>query len=153
MMLSGIAQVFALLGAPLVGFLLTRMRASSVMSMSSLIGMIGYFGFGFTDSPASKLNFIWVCMLGFGEIGTIVTSLSLLSAPGKVPPELRGAVSGIYSLFGAIGIIFCSRLGGYLFDAWRSGAPFILMGGFHALLFVLGIICFLAERSEQPTAQ
>ncbi|KAI0219348.1 hypothetical protein L0F63_000829 [Massospora cicadina] len=146
MMLSGLAQVFALLGAPLVGLMLTRLRASTVLTLTSMVGVVGYFGFGFAGSPTSKLNFLWVCMLGFGEIGTIVTSLSLLSAPGTVPGELRGAVSGIYSLFGAIGIILCSRLGGHLFDVWRSGAPFILMGAFHALLFGLGVVSFVCEK-------
>lgn len=146
MMLSGIAQVFALIGAPIVGLMLTRVRATIVLVFSSLLGAIGYFGFGLGDSPTSKLMFLWVCLLGFGEIGTIVTSLSFLSAPDKIPSDLRGAVSGVYSFFGAIGIIVCSRIGGYLFDAWRPGAPFILMGIFHCFLLVMGITGYCIER-------
>ncbi|KAI9296377.1 MFS general substrate transporter [Neoconidiobolus thromboides FSU 785] len=149
MMLSGIAQVFALIGAPIVGILLTKIKASMVLSLSSLLGAVGYFGFGFISSPYNKIVYLFICLLGVGEIGTIVTSLSFLSAHDTVEPELRGTVSGLYSFFGGLGIIICSKLGGYLFDHWRPGAPFIIMGIFHAILFVMGLVCFFIEKRKE----
>ena len=39
-----------------------------------------------------------------------------------------GAVGGLFTLFGAIGISFATKIGGLLFDAWTPAAPFIITG-------------------------
>jgi hypothetical protein len=39
----------------------------------------------------------------------------------------KGSVAGMFSFFGALGILICSQLGGFLFDQWEPEGPFILL--------------------------
>ena len=38
----------------------------------------------------------------------------------------QGTVAGAYSLFGGLGILFCTYVGGLLFDSWTRAAPFLV---------------------------
>lgn len=79
-----------------------------------------------------------VSLAGLGEIGMVVGSLSLVTSV-SVPVHVRGAVAGVSSFCGAIGILVNTKLGGYLFDAWTEGAPFFLMAVGHALCTILAV--------------
>jgi MFS family permease len=92
------------------------------------------------------MNFLYLFFIGFGEIGLIVTSLGLVTH-SSIPQDSRGAVAGIASFFGALGIMFCTRFGGYLFD-WWSGAPFFLLGSIHALFLILGLFTIFIEANK-----
>lgn len=63
-----------------------------------------------------------------------------------VPPEdtvsrvrLKGSVAGVYSWCGGAAILLLTKLGGYLFDSWDSGAPFYLMAVFNGLLLLASL--------------
>ncbi|RKP25547.1 major facilitator superfamily domain-containing protein, partial [Syncephalis pseudoplumigaleata] len=123
--LSGVAQVFALLGAPLFGFLSDRLSRGVSVMVAGLLGFIGCFGFGLGRTPTAGINYLWMGFIGLGEIGTIVTSLALAGGH-YVPADIRGSVAGIYSLVGGAGIMLASKLGGVLFDEWWQGGPFVV---------------------------
>jgi MFS family permease len=57
--------------------------------------------------------------------------------------RLKGSIAGVYSWCGGAAILLLTKLGGYLFDVWTTGAPFYMMAIFNgALLFAsLGIDC------------
>jgi MFS family permease len=132
---SGVAQVFALIGAPVFGILLDRINRSVVVYLASTIAAIGYILLGFS-SPIASINFLYLFLIGFGEIGLIVSSVALVTQ-NSIPRHARGAVSGISSFMGALGILVSSKVGGILFD-WFSGAPFLFLG----LLHVIFLLCF-----------
>ncbi|KAK3905091.1 hypothetical protein C8A05DRAFT_41913 [Staphylotrichum tortipilum] len=57
--------------------------------------------------------------------------------PSRV--RLKGSVAGVYSWCGGAAILLLTKLGGYLFDAWSTGAPFYIMAGFNAVLLVASL--------------
>jgi MFS family permease len=144
--LSGVAQTVALFGAPFAGYLSDRVYRPFTVFLSTIIGGIGILCSKITrrlrlflavyDQRSDVLFVIFSCwygliqltlgLVGLGEIGNVVCSLSLVTG-ARVPKASRGSVAGVYSAFGAVGILFHSKLGGYLFDSWDSGAPFFLM--------------------------
>ncbi|KAK3332542.1 hypothetical protein B0T19DRAFT_106182 [Cercophora scortea] len=70
----------------------------------------------------------------------------LLETAAEMPDEdtlsrvrLKGSVAGVYSWCGGAAILLLTKLGGYLFDAWSTGAPFYLMAGFNAVLLVASV--------------
>ncbi|KAL2257844.1 hypothetical protein VTK26DRAFT_9105 [Humicola hyalothermophila] len=53
--------------------------------------------------------------------------------------RLKGSVAGVYSWCGGAAILLLTKLGGYLFDSWSTGAPFYLMAVFNALLLAAAV--------------
>ncbi|KAL4902580.1 hypothetical protein BDW74DRAFT_60869 [Aspergillus multicolor] len=58
----------------------------------------------------------------------------------RQPPNLKGSIAGVYSLFGGAGILLLTKLGGLLFDALSSSAPFYIMAGFNGVLVIVGAV-------------
>ncbi|KAG0196468.1 hypothetical protein BGX33_001627, partial [Mortierella sp. NVP41] len=132
--LTGFGQGISLAFAPVFGYAGERFKKSSVLAVLGIIGAIGSLPFGFTMvPPADKSNMVWICM-----IGMIVTGMGLLNG-SHMNPKYRGSVAGVFSFCGAISIMVMAKLGGYLFDVWMRGAPFVLMGITHLLIAVFGI--------------
>ncbi|KAI9203643.1 major facilitator superfamily domain-containing protein [Polychytrium aggregatum] len=142
--LGGVAQTLALIGAPIFGWLSDRLYRPIVTMIASVIGFAGYFAMFLTTNPTSSAMYGVVCLVGLGEIGMIVSSLSLVTSKA-VPHSVRGSVAGMYSLFGAVGILINSKLGGYLFDAWTEGSPFFVMSIGHAISFVVAIVVIFSD--------
>ncbi|KAI3636070.1 hypothetical protein MIR68_005951 [Amoeboaphelidium protococcarum] len=141
---SGIAQTCALVGAPLFGFLADRYSKSAVFTVAALISCAAYSSLFFVDNPLQKAVFILMPFIGLSEIGLIVTSLSL--ATSGVPADIRGSVAGCYSLFGGLGILFLSKVGGILFDVWKEGAVFLLVGIVSGFVFIGGVSIMAINR-------
>lgn len=87
-----------------------------------------------------------------------------------MPPEIHGAVAGVYSLVGGIGIIFMSYIGGVLFgkypykvqaklslnvelDFWFEGAPFVLASIVASLIFFYAVYIKAKERCTTVTEE
>lgn len=58
---------------------------------------------------------------------------------------LKGSIAGIYSLGGGAGILLLTKLGGLMFDRVDVGSPFFMMAIFNAVLFVITLVCDLAQ--------
>ncbi|KAF9325262.1 hypothetical protein BG006_011255 [Podila minutissima] len=137
--LTGMAQGISLVFAPIFGFMGERMEKSTVLAIAGVIGAVGSFPFAFTNaSPADKSNYAWVCLVGVGQIGIIVTGMTLVNGL-NVDPKYRGSVAGVFSFCGALSIMIMAKLGGYLFDVWMRGAPFVLMGIVHSIVALYSI--------------
>jgi MFS family permease len=157
-MLTGTSQLTALLLAPLFGIFTDRCGGNVALGIAAVAGVIGYLGFSRINTPESTLAFIFVALIGAGQIGAIVSSLSLLSSAvvdeGIVedegdrqpllqssPPQqklrgrraYKGAAAGVYSLCGGAGILLLTKLGGRMFDITPT-APFWLLAGFSAAM-------------------
>ncbi|KAL4977759.1 major facilitator superfamily domain-containing protein [Aspergillus desertorum] len=184
--LTGVSQLIALIAAPAFGYLSEKSRRYHLpLLVASLAGVVGYLMLALAPSPEFKGEggnpgiFVVMALIGVGQIGAIVCSLSVLSngilsltnsvdaaetlagnsrASGSgpefderqpllaadqkqpQPSDLKGSIAGVYSLFGGAGILLLTKLGGLLFDALSSGAPFYIMAGFNSVLVIVCVV-------------
>ena len=88
-------------------------------------------------------------MLGIGQASGILASQVLIGQ--EAPGPIRGAVIGMVGFFGAVGILIISKLGGWAFDEWRPGAPFIIMSIANLVLLLFAIyVRFAAAPRAVP---
>lgn len=134
--LTGISNLSALLAAPLVGNFADRLGPLRALAIPAALGACAYGGMLLIGDPRSKIVMLMAVLQGFAQIGMIITSVSLVAK--EAPPHARGAISGVYSLFGAIGIITVSKIGGALTEIWTETGPFSVIAVANiVLLFVL----------------
>eukprot|EP00164_Ancoracysta_twista_P006204 GFYU01008600.1.p1 GENE.GFYU01008600.1~~GFYU01008600.1.p1 ORF type:complete len:481 (-),score=108.18 GFYU01008600.1:76-1518(-) len=143
--ISGIGQSCALIAAPFVGILSDRMDRTLAMVYMSMLAAAGYTLFAFLPDPAGGAAMGAVCLVGVGEIGVIVTSLSL--AAKHAPKNVRGSVSGCYGLAGSLGILVCTSGGGALFST-MNGSPFLLFGMFSAVTAIWGSVVYRRKKAS-----
>ncbi|ORY51043.1 MFS general substrate transporter [Rhizoclosmatium globosum] len=146
--ISGVAQTFALVGAPLFGYLADRFSATSVVLMNAAIGCISYFVM-FAADPMKSYVYAIVIFVGLSEIGLIIGNLSLVTNNDSVDKSIRGSVAGVSSACGAIGILISSKLGGALFDSWREGAPFFVLAIGHFIAAMFGVWVVVGEWKKR----
>ncbi|KAG0333964.1 hypothetical protein BG004_000616 [Podila humilis] len=148
--LTGIGQGVSLAFAPIFGIAGEYFKKSTVLGVAGIIGAVGSIPYAFTTlPPAHKSNLVWICLVGVGQIGMIVTGMSMVNGV-YIEPKYRGSVAGVFSFCGALSIMIMAKLGGYLFDVWMRGAPFVLMGVAHALIAVFSFyVRFITPRLEE----
>ncbi|OQR95676.1 hypothetical protein ACHHYP_00059 [Achlya hypogyna] len=153
-MTSGVVQVAALVSAPVFGFLLDRIYRPFIVLLAAAIGFLGYFWMFVSPDPTAGSMLYIGAIVGVGEMGMIVSSLSLVTSRA-VPADLRGSISGAYSLSGSVGILITSKLGGYLFDKWISTAPFFIMAVGNVLAAGLAIYVSVKDikRTKEPAEE
>ncbi len=134
----GVVQGAALLVAPLLGILNDRVDRVTALVMGMLMACAGYMVFGLQPESLGQFVFIAAIALGIGQMSSIIAGQTLISQEAE--PRIAGSVVGMFSFFGAIGTLVGSWVGGQLFDLWRPGAPFLLMGIFNGLVFVAALI-------------
>ena len=112
------------------------------------LATIGYLAMGFVTNPLDQIDYPLIVLLGIGQISAFLGSQALV---GQEAPVLqRGAVIGGFNTSGAIGILFCSVVGGYLFDAWSPAGPFILVGAINMVVFIFAIIVRIKSPGRMP---
>jgi predicted MFS family arabinose efflux permease len=137
--LTGYGQGISLAFAPLYAFAAEKFEKSTVLGFAGFLGAIGSLPFAFTKTnPSDKSNLVFVTLTGIGQIGVIIVGMTLVNGL-NVDPKYRGSVAGVFSFCGAVSIMVTARLGGYLFDAWMHGAPFVIMGAVHCLICIFSI--------------
>jgi MFS family permease len=84
--------------------------------------------------------------MGIGEMSGILASQSLV---GQVAGERgRGAIIGVFSMFGAAGILLSTWFGGVLFDVWKPSAPYLLVGAADGVLALLALGVWIGSRQR-----
>ncbi|KNE63264.1 hypothetical protein AMAG_08408 [Allomyces macrogynus ATCC 38327] len=140
-----------------------RTRYSTLPLLATcVVAAVGYLLLFLTSDPRQGSVFPIAFLVGFGEIGTVITSVAMVAA-GYIDPSARGAIAGAYSLSGAVGILAATKLGGVLFDAWTATAPFLLMAGVHVVVAGIAAVGVVVEvkkareterrRREAPTPE
>jgi MFS family permease len=95
--------------------------------------------------------YVAAAFVGAGEMGANISATSLI---GKEAPDRgRGAVLGLYSLFGAVGIMVVGLVGGWLFDNWRPVGPFLYMAASNVLMVVLALLLLAAGSRSRAAAR
>ncbi|NND37382.1 MAG: MFS transporter [Gammaproteobacteria bacterium] len=141
-----IVQAFALPGAPLAGFILDRIDRVKGLTVAMAIAAIGYFSLGLVDNPIGNEMYFAAALVGLGEIFANLSATSLI---GKEAPERgRGAVLGMWSWCGALGIITVALVGGYLFDNVSQVGPFMFVGAANLALLVWAVVIVIRARSS-----
>lgn len=139
-----IIQASALPWAAVLGYLLDRMDRVVGVAWAMAVAAAGYGCFALLEDPLGGWMYACAALVGLGEMAAMLSATSLV---GKEAPEQgRGAVMGVFSMCGAIGIGAVGILGGLLFDHWRPVGPFLLVAGANVVLLAAAVGLLLARR-------
>jgi MFS family permease len=128
-----IAQIAALLWAPILGPLLDRLDRVTALAVCMVLAAIGNLALLLLDDPLGDNGLIFFILLGIGQISVFLSAQSLIGQ--EAPANKRGSVLGAFNISGAIGILLITSSGGHLFDATDPRAPFVVVGIINVLLF------------------
>lgn len=129
----GLVQGCALLWAPVAGILNDRLDRVTATTISLAIAVVGYGSLALVDDPLGPVMYVCAVLLGIGQMSVLLASQTLIGQ--EAPGENRGAVMGMFSICGALGIMFVTKAGGIVFDMWNPG-PFVLVAAVNAVLFL-----------------
>lgn len=145
-----IIQAMAVPWAPIFGYILDRIDRVVGLAGAMVIACIGYSSLGFLENPLGWQMYIAAALVGMGEMAANISATSLI---GKAAPERgRGAVIGVFSFCGAIGIAMVAIVGGWLFDNWRPVGPFVFMATANCCMFVLALVTLMVTRGRAGAA-
>ena len=132
-----LVMLIALLWAPIMGVINDRIDRTTAMAGSLAIAAVGYSMLGVIPDPLGGWMYPAAALLGIGQMSVVSASQTLIGQ--ESPKAMRGAVTGMFSLFGAAGILSVSFFGGQLFDSVGPTAPFVGVGIINGLLFLLAL--------------
>jgi len=132
-----IAQIAALVWAPILGPLLDRLDRVTALAICMVLAAIGNLALLLLDDPLGDNGLIFFILLGIGQISVFLSAQSLIGQ--EAPASKRGSVLGAFNVSGAIGILLITSTGGQLFDAIDPRAPFVVVGTINVLLFFASV--------------
>lgn len=146
----GLAQVFATIWALVVITFIDRFDRVLALALAMACASASYITVGMIDNPLGPGMYAAAAFMGIGEMSGILASQSLV---GQVAGEHgRGAVIGVFSMFGAAGILLATWFGGLLFDSWKPSAPYLLVGIADGVLAVVAIAVYFMVRARRTAA-
>ncbi len=144
-----LAACFAasLVWAPIIGILSDRINRVGALAFALFLNAVGYGLTFFVTNPTGGVMIGLMVVIGMGQVSGVITSQVLIQQ--QAPAARRGAIIGFFGLMGAAGIMFCSFIGGWLFDAWGSSGPFVLLA---VLNGVVGVWALAVMRKVEAPA-
>lgn len=127
-----IAQVAALVWAPILGPLLDRIDRVTGLAICMALAALGNLALLALEDPLSTYGPVFFILLGIGQISVYLGGQSLIGQ--EAPVAKRGSVLGAFNVAGAVGILLITPVGGYLFDRVDPRAPFVVVGAINVLL-------------------
>jgi MFS family permease len=134
---AAIVSLSQLLWAPVWGWVLDRFDRVTVLAMAMLLAATAYIWVGFSADPLAAAFIPAAILLGIGEGSAILSGAGVIGQ--EAPEDIRGSVLGLFNFAGSLGILTISLVGGFLFDAWMPGAPFVVVGLINGAIMVLAI--------------
>jgi MFS family permease len=142
----GLAQIMATLWALVVIAFIDKLDRTLALALAMVLASASYLIIGSIDDPLGSGMYIAAAFMGIGEMSAILASQSLI---GQVAGDRgRGAIIGVFSMFGAAGILMASFVGGILFDAWKPSAPYLLVGAADGVLAVFALVVYFKSRGK-----
>lgn len=143
-------------GGPLVlawvfGIVNDRIDRVTALAWASGLAALGYTAFGSLPDPLLGLAIPVGILLGLGQVASIIAGQTLIGQ--EADPRISGSTLGIFNAFGALGTLVGSVVGGYLFDTWTYGGPFLLMGMFSLLVMLGAAIVRLRYGLAEPVVK
>ncbi len=142
------ASAAALLWLGVLGVFMDRINRVTGAVICMGLAAAGYSCMGFVDNPLEPAAIPYFLFLGVGQISAFFGATILISH--EAPRLKRGAVIGMFNMCGAIGIFISSGIGGRLFDSIGPHAPFVLVGGMNAVVFLLAVIVRIVSPGYMP---
>jgi len=139
-----VIQAFALPAAPVFGWLLDRIDRVVGLAIAMAIAGVGYFSLWLVPDPLGPFMFGAAALIGVGEMSANLSATSLIGQ--EAPERGRGAVLGMWSWFGAAGILCIALIGGWLFDNVSKIGPFMFIASANILLLCWALLMLLRAR-------
>jgi MFS family permease len=131
------ATIAGLLWLPLMGYLLDKVNRVSGTLICMSLAAVGFLSTKFVGDPLAKESIIFFVLLGIGQISSFAGAATLIGQ--EAPIASRGAVIGMFNFSGAVGIAFCTAVGGRLFDAIGPHAVFEMVGDLTLVVVLFAI--------------
>jgi MFS family permease len=135
-----------ILFAAFFGILNDRIDRVSFLILSLALAVVGYAGFGSLASPIIGFAIPVGIVMGCGQVASIIAGQTLIGQ--EADPRIAGSTLGVFNFFGAAGTMTSGVLGGYLFDKWTQGGPFLMMGIASALLMAAAMYVRAKEKKH-----
>jgi MFS family permease len=145
-----IAQISALVWAPILGPLLDRIDRVTALAICMVLAAIGNLSLVLLDDPLADIGIVFFILLGIGQISVFLGAQSLIGQ--EAPHNKRGSVLGAFNISGAVGILLITSTGGRLFDAIDPRAPFVVVGVINVLLFFASLYVRLKASPPPDSA-
>ena len=142
-----LTQMSALVWTGIILFFIDKINRITFLCLCISLASIGYISIGFVDDPTSKNALPFIILLGIGQISIFFGSQSLVGQ--EAPEKERGAVIGGFNIMGAIGIVFCSIIGGRIFDSISPNATFFTIGAINILLLLFAIYVRFTSSNQK----
>lgn len=145
-----VIQVFAVGFSFVFGSILDKVNRVVGLMLALALCVVAYGAMYFVESPLDLKILPLFAVLGCAMAAAMMSSMALIGQ--EAPPSERGAVIGLMSMFGSVGIILAAGVGGALFSASTPWAPFLLMAGAQAVLIVWALLVWLLAPGERKVA-
>ncbi len=147
-MLFGVTQMAGLIWAPFMGAMLDRVNRVAALTFGAFLSFAGSVGMILVANPFDNAYLPLFMLMGIGQISCFFASQALIGQ--EAPVEARGAVIGAFGICGAVGILFFTGMGGFLFDQWMYAGPFVFVGLATGVLMLLGIWVYIKAPGPSP---
>lgn len=134
--------------AALFGYFSDKIDRVTGLIIASGLGAIGYLAFGSLESPLLGIAIPIGIILGCGMITSVISGQTLIGQ--EADPRITGSTLGAFNFFGSVGTLVATVLGGYLFDIWTEGGPFLMMGIGSTLICSFAIYVRLRHGASAP---
>ncbi len=124
--LMGFMGLVILLWTPVFGLILDRLNRVTGMAIAMGLAGLGYTSMGLVDAPLEAKYLPLFALLAMGQGSAIIGSATLVGQ--EAPARERGTIVATSGLFGAIGILASTVIGGDIFDSIDPSAPFVMLG-------------------------
>ncbi|MYH33788.1 MAG: MFS transporter [Gammaproteobacteria bacterium] len=143
---STVGTVSAVCWSFVFGWILDRISRVAGVVLSTAMSMVAYGLMYFVETPLDLRMLPLFALVGASMAGGMMSSAALVGQ--EAPPAKRGAVIGLLSLFGSAGIILAATYGGEVFSLATPWAPFLLIAGAQAVLFVFAVIVWVVAPGD-----
>ena len=136
--LMGIMGLVILIWIPLFGLILDRVNRVTGLAIAMGLAGLGYASMGFVDAPLETKYLPLFVLLAMGQGSAIIGATTLVGQ--EAPAAERGTVVATSGLFGAVGILLATVVGGRIFDSIGPSAPFVMLGFFQLVLCLAAVV-------------
>ncbi len=136
-LVMALMQGVSFVAAPFFGWYIDNVNRVTATIVALAFASAGYLSMGIISSPLDLNMLPYFIILGLGSSFMLKASLGLVGQ--EAPVKERGSVVAMNGMFGALGILILSLVGGRLFDSVGPWAPFVIAGAYQVLLLLWAI--------------